>query len=191
MEGLLANTHELKGKMKEKVEASKELGMLSKELAKIMLDVPVTFDAKDFELDHPDVETVKNIFQDLEFRRLTENFLKTFSAETETPSNDTTAKTEENPKPKKASAAGAGQFSLFGNNDKDLATETVSEYTRKTAETTSHFYQSVATGLATKLFIKNLMNKSSVCFDTETIGLNPLTAELVGIAFSWEIGKGK
>ncbi|MEJ2113488.1 MAG: DNA polymerase [Flavobacteriaceae bacterium] len=190
MEGLLANTHELKGKMKEKVEASKELGMLSKELAKIMLDVPVTFDAKDFELDHPDVETVKNIFQDLEFRRLTENFLKTFSAETETPSTDTTAKTEENPKPKKASAAGAGQFSLFGNNDKDLATETVSEYTRKTAETTSHFYQSVATGLATKLFIKNLMNQSSVCFDTETTGLNPLTAELVGIAFSWEIGKG-
>ena len=46
MEGLLANTHELKGKMKEKVEASKELGMLSKELARIMLDVPVKFDDK-------------------------------------------------------------------------------------------------------------------------------------------------
>ncbi|TYA88390.1 3'-5' exonuclease family protein, partial [Seonamhaeicola marinus] len=35
-----------------------------------------------------------------------------------------------------------------------------------------------------------LMNQTSVCFDTETTGLNPLTAELVGIAFSWEVGKG-
>ena len=35
--------------MKEKVEAAKELGTLSKELARIMLDVPVTFDAKDFD----------------------------------------------------------------------------------------------------------------------------------------------
>jgi DNA polymerase-1 len=44
--------------------------------------------------------------------------------------------------------------------------------------------------MATKLFVKNLMNQTSVCFDTETTGLNPLTAELVGIAFSWEIRKG-
>ena len=48
MEGLLENTHELKGKMKEKVEANKELGMLSKELAKILLDVPVTFEADSY-----------------------------------------------------------------------------------------------------------------------------------------------
>src|SRR6056300_1980808 len=50
MENLLANTHELKGKMKEKVEANKELGLLSKKLATILLDVPVEFDAKNFEL---------------------------------------------------------------------------------------------------------------------------------------------
>ena len=44
--------------------------------------------------------------------------------------------------------------------------------------------------MAMKLFIQNLMKQTSVCFDTETTGLNPLTAELVGIAFSWEAGKG-
>jgi DNA polymerase-1 len=192
MENLLANTHELKGKMKEKVEAAKELGMLSKELARIMLDVPVTFDAKDFELDHPDIQKVTEIFQELEFRRLTENFLKTFSAEASAPSTETTSSTSiENVKvtPKEKVAAGAGQFSLFGTNSSE-ETETVSEYTRKTAETTSHFYQSVAPGIATKLFIKNLMQQRSVCFDTETTGINPITAELVGIAFSWEVGKG-
>src|SRR5690606_9281888 len=71
MENLLANTHELKGKMKENIEANKELGMLSKNLATIMLDVPVKFCEKDFEMSHPDIEAVKIIFQELEFRRLT------------------------------------------------------------------------------------------------------------------------
>ena len=50
MENLLANTHELKGKMKEKIEANKELGLLSKQLATIILDCPVEFNEKDFEL---------------------------------------------------------------------------------------------------------------------------------------------
>ena len=193
MEGLLANTDQLKGKMKEKVEASKELGMLSKKLATIMLDVPVEFNAKDFELDHPDIEKVKEIFQELEFRRLTDNFLKTFATETtDNASNQNTTtspKTETASTPKEIKSAGAGQFSLFGA-DPSSQTETINEYTRKTAETTSHFYQSVTPGMATKLFIKNLLSQTSVCFDTETTGLNPLTAELVGIAFSWEIGKG-
>ena len=193
MEGLLANTDQLKGKMKEKVEASKELGILSKKLATIMLDVPVEFNAKDFELDHPDIEKVKEIFQELEFRRLTDNFLKTFATETtDNASNQNTTtspKTETASTPKEIKSAGAGQFSLFGA-DPSSQTETINEYTRKTAETTSHFYQSVTPGMATKLFIKNLLSQTSVCFDTETTGLNPLTAELVGIAFSWEIGKG-
>ncbi|WP_412561784.1 DNA polymerase I [Winogradskyella sp. MIT101101] len=193
MEGLLANTDQLKGKMKEKIEANRELGLLSKELARIMLDVPVEFNAKDFELDHPDVEKVKQIFQDLEFRRLTDNFLKTFAPQDVSDSSSSTSSTTEKTKPtstpKEKKSAGAGQFSLFGGADSDT-TETSSEYTRNTSETTSHFYQSVASGMATKLFVKNLMNQTSVCFDTETTSINPLQAELVGIAFSWEAGKG-
>ena len=192
MENLLANTHELKGKMKEKIEANGELGLLSKKLATIMLDVPVTFNAKDFELDHPDIPKVTEIFQELEFRRMIDNFTKTFTVQAETSPSETPEKgTETKTTPKEQASAGAGQFSLFGGDSSSAPqTETVSEFTRKTSETTSHFYQSVAPGIATKLFIKNLMNQTAVCFDTETTGLNPLTAELVGIAFSWEIGKG-
>lgn len=193
MEGLLANTHELKGKMKEKVETNGELGLLSKKLATIILDVPVNFDAEDFEMSEPDVPKVTEIFQQLEFRRLIDNFNKTFSANlapataTATPS----ANKKEAPKttPKEEQSAGAGQFSLFGGAELS-ANETTIDTSRKTAETNSHFYQSIAPGMATKLFVKNLMNQTSVCFDTETTGLNPLTAELVGIAFSWEVGKG-
>ncbi len=193
MENLLANTHELKGKMKEKIEGAKELGLLSKKLATIMLDVPVVFDAKDFELNHPDIPKVTEIFQELEFRQLLSNFEKTFASNDETASvsnGNASAATETKTTPKEVKAAGAGQFSLFGADISSAEAKTETTFERKTAETTPHFYQSVASGMATKLFIKNLMSQSSVCFDTETTGLNPITAELVGISFSWEIGKG-
>ncbi|WAC03761.1 DNA polymerase I [Lacinutrix neustonica] len=191
MENLLANTDKLKGKMKEKIEANGELGLLSKKLATIMLDVPVTFHAKDFELDPPDIEKVKEIFQELEFRRLTDNFVKTFTSGNEaTSKQNTSSETETKATPKETSSAGAGQFSLFGGENPSEETKSENTYERKTIANTSHFYQSIAPGMATKLFVKNLMNQSSVCFDTETTGLNPLTAELVGIAFSWEVGKG-
>jgi DNA polymerase-1 len=194
MEGLLANTHELKGKMKEKVEANGELGLLSKKLATIMLDVPVEFDAKDFEMSKPDVPKVTEIFQNLEFRRLTDNFIKTFSVNpaTATATATSTTNKKEAPKttPKEEQSAGAGQFSLFGASPSDSAQESTLDNGRKTIESTAHFYQSIAPGMATTLFVKNLLNQTSVCFDTETTGLNPLTAELVGIAFSWEAGKG-
>lgn len=202
MENLLANTDHLKGKMKENIEANKELGMLSKTLATIMLDVPVEFNEADFEMSEPDIEAVTNIFQELEFRRLTDNFLKTFTPEamanggTETNKNTGTGnsqntsagKLSDNPK----TSAGSGQFSLFGgspSNDNNPS-EPISEYTRKTLDTVSHFYQSITGGMATKLFIQNLMKQTSVCFDTETTDLDPITAQLVGIAFSWEVGKG-
>lgn len=190
MENLLANTHELKGKMKENIENNKELGLLSKKLATIMLDVPVTFNAKDFELDPPNMEAVTAIFEELEFRQLLANFTKTFAemngqtAPTSETNKETKqeTKTTETPKAK----AGAGQFSLFGGDD----TQMVNHSTRTNAQNVSHLYQSVATGMATKLFIQNLMKQTSVCFDTETTSINPIVAELVGIAFSWEAGKG-
>ncbi|WP_435135074.1 DNA polymerase I [Formosa sp. A9] len=186
MEGLLENTHQLKGKMKEKVEANKELGLLSKKLARIMLDVPVEFHEEDFEMSQPDTEAVKTIFQELEFRRLIDNFIKTFAVETETAAQTTGGTTATKPE----TTAGAGQFSLFDTGTTTTNTVSTDSNQRKTAENASHFYQSVNSPLALKLFLKSLMQQTSVCFDTETTGLNPLTAELVGIAFSWETGKG-
>lgn len=180
MEGLFENIDQLKGKMKEKVEANKELGLLSKKLATIILDCDVTFDAKNYEISTPDEKKVKEIFSALEFRRLTDQFTKIFFPSEE---NTTTATTK-----KSTSTAGAGQFSLFGGNEAPSATDSFSS--RKNIANTEHFYQSVAPGMAMKLFLQNLLKQNSVCFDTETTGLNPLTAELVGIAFSWEAGKG-
>ena len=188
MEGLLANTHELKGKMKEKVEDAKDLGILSKQLATIMLDVPVEFHEEDFKMSQPNMEAVTALFQELEFRRLIDNFTKTFTNAAPATSKITTEIKEKPVTISEPSAAGQGQFSLFGG-DREPS-ESTPQSTRKSIANTEHFYQTVQTGMGTKLFLQNLLKQTSVCFDTETTGLNPITAELVGIAFSWEVGKG-
>ncbi|GGX13482.1 DNA polymerase I [Aquimarina muelleri] len=183
MEGLLANTNKLKGKMKEKVEANAELGLLSKKLATIIIDCDVTFNADDYQLSEPDSKKVQELFEELEFRRLKDQFIKIFSGEDPSSKevNNTTAK-------KQTKEAGAGQFSLFGGDQEP--TEIASFSNRKTISDTEHFYQSITPGMALKLFLQNILKQENVCFDTETTGLDPLVAELVGIAFSWETGKG-
>ena len=187
MEGLLENTDKLKGKMKEKVIANAELGLLSKQLATIMLDCDVQFDAKDYELSEPNAEAVTKKFDELEFRRMKDQFVKIFSGEAE---QGTQVSSTPSAKKQAATAAGAGQFSLFGG-DGGATTATVADAsTRKTIKDTQHFYQTIDSPLARKLFIQNLLKQTSVCFDTETTGLDPLVAELVGVAFSWEAGKG-
>ncbi|QLE00861.1 DNA polymerase I [Galbibacter sp. BG1] len=183
MEALLANTDKLKGKMKEKVEENAEQGILSKKLARIMLDVPVEFHEEDYKLDTPDIPKVQEIFQELEFRRLADNLMKTFGQETapeEETSEGNTANVNSNLDV---------QYDLFGNNEAaESATTTVSGF--KTIEQVPHFYQQANTPLARKLLLEKLLQQKSVCFDTETTNIKSLEAELVGCAFSWEPGTG-
>ena len=183
MEGLLANTDDLKGKMKEKVIENAELGRLSKKLATIFVDCDVKFQAEDYELSMPDGDKVQEIFEDLEFRRLKDQFLKLFSGEDES----TPTQVSNSPSAKQnAQTAGAGQFSLFGGDGEEIERTS----SRTNLADTPHLYQLLETEMAQKLFFERLLMQKSVCFDTETTGLNPLDAELVGIAFSWEAGKG-
>ena len=192
MENLLANTHELKGKMKEKVEAAKDLGLLSKKLATIMLDVPVTFNAKDFELDQPDIEKVTALFSELEFRNLLTNFTKTFAIETTTKVNSAESVSGEKipTTAKKAAPSAEGQFDLFAAPGTGSVSEEEVASGFKTIANTDHFYQHIDSPFSRKLLLKKLMEQTSVCFDTETTGLKALEVELIGIAFSYEIGKG-
>ncbi|MEZ7876132.1 MAG: DNA polymerase I [Polaribacter sp.] len=192
MENLLANTHELKGKMKEKVEAAKDLGLLSKKLATIMLDVPVTFNAKDFELDQPDIEKVTALFSELEFRNLLTNFTKTFAVESATKVNsaESTSKEKTSETAKKVAPSAEGQFDLFAAPGTGSVSEEEVASGFKTIANTNHFYQHIDSPFSRKLLLKKLMEQTSVCFDTETTGLKALEVELIGIAFSYEIGKG-
>ena len=181
MEGLLANTDKLKGKMKEKVEANKELGLLSKELAKILLDVPVRFEADAYALSEPDFTAVEAVFDELEFRRMKDNLKKTFGLEIETTTDETTTST-------KATPTTGGQMDLFAAGGGSAITH--ENNSKRNLSTTPHHYQYINTTLGVSLLIEKLMHQKSVCFDTETTSLNALAADLVGIAFSWEVGTG-
>ena len=189
MENLLANTHQLKGKMKEKIEEAKELGMLSKKLATIMLDVPVQFNADDFTLDQPDLEKVTEIFNELEFRNLLTNFTNTFAQNS--PKNipeDIAEKTIISEK--KSPVNTSNQFDLFASPGSGNVSEIDMASGFKTIENTSHFYQHINSPFSRKILIDKLVQQKSVCFDTETTGLRALEVGLIGMSFSYEIRKG-
>ncbi|QAA82541.1 DNA polymerase I [Aequorivita sp. H23M31] len=189
MENLLANTHMLKGRMREKVEENAELGILSKKLATIFTECEVTFHEEDYQLSMPDGEKVQQIFEDLEFRRLKEQFLRLFTSEVSNEQQRAeNSSIRDTPTPARNIEAGSGQFSLFGGDGEPAEIKNFNS--RNTIENTEHFYQTVWPGMGKKLFLQNLMKQKSVCFDTQTTSMDCLEAELVGIAFSWEKGKG-
>ena len=195
LEGLLEHTHELKGKMREKVEQNKELGLLSKQLATIMLDCPVEFHEEDFELNSPDIEKVTEIFQELEFRRSLENLHRIFSQEGKhyAPAGQARDSATQAPAPEPGATPGATagegeQLDIFA--AAQASPEEPFKGGYRTIENTDHLYQHVTTELGRRLLLEKMMRQDSVCFDTETTSLNTLEARLVGIAFSWAAGKG-
>ena len=187
MENLLANTDKLKGKMKENIEANKEKGLLSKTLATILLDCPVVFDETDYELSTPDVEKTDALFNELEFRRMAEQFDAIFKKDGNATTNNTVDDTKLY---KKIQPKNEEQFDLFGSTIPEDTTEETRHKYYNTLENTEHSYQIIQGDLGIKLLLQNLKNQSSVSFDTETTGINALHAELVGISFSYEKGKG-
>ncbi len=86
IEGLYENTHELKGKLKEKVQENHNLAMLSKKLATIITDVPIEYELEKLKISKPLSEQIISIFDELEFKRLKESYFKLF--------NDSNLKTE-------------------------------------------------------------------------------------------------
>lgn len=184
MENLLANTHTLKGKMKEKVEASAERGLMSKKLATIICDAPIEFIEEQYDLDMPDFEKVKEIFDELEFRRLYENIYRAFSnkeyveelMEVENPNG---GKVETSNAPNKN-----GMMDMFATFEQlDQATTTKSNI-----EGNDHLYQYINDPKAQRILLNNLLRQNAVCFDTETTSLNELEAELIGMSFSYKKG---
>ncbi|MGN7757968.1 DNA polymerase I [Chryseobacterium sp. 22532] len=183
IETLLANTDKLKGKLKEKVEASAERGILSKKLATIICDAPIEFHQEQYDLDTPDFEKVKEVFDEIEFRRLYENLYRAFaSAPTETV---IVSEVEVTKTPAGTEIKGqVMQLDLFANFEElDQATST-----KTSIDKNDHLYQFVNNPKAQKVLVSNLLKQKAVCFDTETTSLNELEAELVGMSFSYKKG---
>ena len=175
IEAVLENSREIKGKLGEKIEANKAQGLLSKKLATIMLDVPVKFEAEKYKFDDPDHSEVNSLFDELEFRRIKETFKKIFQSEKLNNLDDVNREGK--------------QFDLFASPGSGFKNED-QKSERKNLSNTEHLYQSVETDMGRRLLLESLVKEKEVCFDTETTSLNALHSELVGIAFSWEAGKG-
>lgn len=183
LEGLLANTADLKGKMKEKVEAFGQQGILSKELATIKLDVPVAFDEEALLCSQPNEEKIKVLFEELEFR----NMLKRILDSPEAPTNKET-------KPTKAKAkASPAQLGLFGDAESSSTSSSTHQAPekaeRKTSKNQKLDYHKIDTLALRTSLVKYLGMQEEFCFDTETTSINPEEAELVGIAFSYQAGE--
>jgi DNA polymerase-1 len=184
MENLLENTDKLKGKMKENIENNKALGLLSKQLATILCDCDVKFNASDYELTKPDAEKVEVLFQELEFRRMSEQFNNLFYSN---PPSYAAIETTTELSPTKTITK-SDQFDLFSGPDGELQEYVKGNY--NTLENTDHNYQIVQGDMGVKLLMQQLMKQTAVSWDTETTGIDALMAELVGMSFSWEKGKG-
>lgn len=172
MEGLLANTHELKGKMKEKVEQFADQGLLSKQLARINTEVPIAFDEQALEYTAPREENLKPIFEELEFRTLLK---RVFTSESTTAGSDTSS---------------SGQLSMFSAASKKAIDLDDSEpRTLDTIDTVKHDYQLITTKEERAKLISELANQSEFCFDSETTGIDAIEATVVGLSFSFKKGQ--
>lgn len=173
IENLLQNTDKLKGKLRENIENNAEKGLLSKRLARIILDVPVTFHKENFALSSPKMEEIIPIFEELEFRTMLGTLQKAFQ-------QVNTSNTEYNLFNISEDSQNI-QLSLFDNPE-------TSQY--KTIKDIEHSYYLIENKEDSYKLVSELLLQKEVCFDTETTSLNELEAELVGMAFSWEKHKG-
>ncbi|NOQ27104.1 MAG: DNA polymerase I [Bacteroidales bacterium] len=159
IEGVYENIEDLKGKQKEKLADNKEMVMLSKDLVTIRLDVPVELEPDKLIYEKPNEEKLTKLFEELEFTTLAQRMFQ----KRITPTQSTSVM----------------QGSLFGDVEIEKA---ASEF--KDISNTDHDYQLVDSPEKRKELILLLSEQKEVCFDTETTGLDPHTAEIVGLSFS-------
>ncbi|MGB1247644.1 MAG: DNA polymerase I [Chitinophagales bacterium] len=173
MEGLFENIDKLKGKMKEKVAANVEQGLISKQLATIILDAPIELKCEDLIISEPNKEKLTELFTELEFRTLGKRILGSEFSVNQV-------------------VKGGQQIDMFGgevslNEDVDIVAE---EDKGKTIENTEHEYLLLETEQQINELISMIEKKNIFAFDTETTGLDVLTVDIVGLSISIEKGKG-
>ena len=182
IESLIANTSKIQGKLRQKIEASAEQGLLSKKLATIICDVPIDFEQEKYDVEKPNFEKIQKIFDEIEFKRLYENLYRAFNE----PLNMEKAKPK-NPEPAQKLPTGlTRQLDLFADFEAEEQEFLITN--KATIENTDHLYQFVNTPKAQQILVENLLKQKAVVFDTETTSLNELEAELIGLSFSYQKG---
>ncbi len=188
VESLLGNTSALQGRQKDIIEQNREQILLSKRLATIEQDVPVEFRHTEFHRQEPDTDALRKLYEELEFRTMASRLPVPGTGQAEIPgivSPGTGETPEANAKPAPAvQPSGESQGLLFGDTSAPAARTTAN------INTISHSYTLIETGEEAARLAEILSGLTDFCFDTETNSLDPLNAQLVSIAFSWEKGSG-
>ena len=159
---LISHTDQLKGALKKKVEEHVDDILLSKTLATIKTDVPVTLDLEKLEVTEPDESQLRKIFEELEFKTLADKFLN---------------------KPKKIPQNVNLQLDLFAEFPTD-SEETEKKSSFENLKTISHDYQLIEKQEDIKKLCDFLLTFDFLSLDTETTSTNPIEAELVGLSFA-------
>lgn len=182
---LLENSNRLKGALKTKIEANREQILFSRFLATIRTDVPIKVKEEDLIRRDLDEKAVRELFEALEFRTLLNRVLK---IDVPQPKGGT-------PQPKTAAMQGDFFGTLFDVAEKEetLPRETETEIETVTSltdiRTTPHHYRMVSTEEEMRELNDRLCAQPSVCFDTETTGIDPIQSELVGLSFAFREGE--
>jgi DNA polymerase-1 len=183
VEGLIANSHELKGKQKENVIQFAEQGLLSKKLATIELNVPLEVSTEDLKMQDHDKEKITELFAELEFRTLAQRILGGQPvAASPAPAVETQSK-------KMVEAQGNGQMDMFAMavEEEIPAEETPVIY--KTIADVPHEYILVNSDEEISKLIEILSAQKEFCFDSETTSIDSHVAVAIGLSFSFEAGK--
>ena len=172
LEGLLQNTTELKGKLKEKIEQNKELGILSKKLATIITDVPIDYNIEELKLNVTNLDKARKIFEELEFRRIISSLNSIFSINNEKNKSEPQKIKKEN---NINLNPGFGQFNLFENNIKAHDKGKLSV-----------IYQHIESDVSVKLFLKKLEQQTEVSYHLYTEKNGDYETTLKSISFCWQ-----
>ena len=180
LENLLDNTDQLKGKLQENLINFREQGILSKYLARIMLEVPVEYEEEKLKATPPNRALLEPLLEELEFRTLRKRIL----GEDE----PVVAKIKASPK------VDANQMDMFGSpalvaNSPEPEEEEQITTSYSNLSNTAHQYHLVQGENAIKSLISFLDRQDSFCFDTETTSLVAIEAQLVGMSFSYRKGE--
>ncbi len=185
MENMLQNTDKLKGKLREKVENNRDLAIQSKRLATIITDVPIEFEEHKLIMEEPDAAALRELFAELEFRRIAEQILGDKPA--------TPEKTKEKPaKPAAPDLFSQPETDDVASTNEAAAGETETEVVKvyNTIKNVEHNYQIADDASKRQALINSLLQQKEFCFDTETTSLDTRQAELVGLSFSWKAHEG-
>jgi DNA polymerase-1 len=177
VENLLANTDQLKGKQKEKLEASRDDALLSKKLATIFTDMPFEMELADLVVKPHDDEVLKAFLSEFEFNALGRRL---FGDE---------FKAGRGRKLEQTVKQAASLSSEAPSTHDDLFSPSVSAKLI-TITDTPHEYHLVESAKERQNLLQQLAEQKSYCFDLETTGLDPRDTQIVGIAFSWKAHEG-